>query len=93
MSEITFFTCPQRCDAGGRELEGGHIFDADRDFIHCGECGADYTIDAGSFHDSRQLRSVPCAKCGFVGQLASYGGSMFCRCGLSAMDWCLMELP
>ena len=80
-----------RCDAGGTEADGGHVFDIDRDFIHCDSCGRDYTIAAGTFHDSRQLREVPCQSCGFVGALTSGGGSLFCRCGLSAMDFCLMR--
>lgn len=91
MAEITFHACPPRCDAGGTEFDGGHIFDLDRDFIHCGACGADYTIAAGSFHDTRQLLNETCAKCNVSGSLTSGGGSLFCRCGLSAMDWTLMR--
>jgi len=83
--------CPPRCNAGGTEVDGGHIFDADRDFIHCDACGGDYTIPAGTFHDARQLLKVKCKLCQFVGALTSNGGSLFCRCGLSSMDWTLMR--
>lgn len=91
MPELTIHACPPRCDAGGTDSDGGHIFHVDRDFIHCDECGVDYTVAAGSFHDSRQLRAVACEHCGYAGALRSSGGSLFCRCGLSAMDWTLMR--
>lgn len=89
--EIVAFACSPRCGAGGSDQDNGHVFDIDRDFIRCDECGGEYTIAAGTFYDTRQLRKVPCKLCGYAGALGSNGGSLFCKCGASAMDVCLMR--
>jgi hypothetical protein len=90
MAEITMFTCPPRCDAGGDDSDGGHVFNLDRDFLDCDECGNVWTIEAGKIRSDHDLKKVTCQRCS-ANRPRHTGGSSFCRCGLSAMDWTLMR--
>lgn len=96
---ITVFACPPHCSAGGSISDGGHKFDAEVEFCVCPTCGRDglygqrpITTDPPTPPPSPDDQPDPptCPSCEVRTQPT--GGSLVCTtCGLTYMDWVLMQ--
>ena len=89
--------CPPRCAAGGKPEDDGHVWDVQIEFLSCRECGKDLFQEDADLTISP--RNWPVVKQHYIDegcdvrQARLTGGSVACRCGLSAMDRDLLRLP
>lgn len=90
-AEIVIHSCPPRCDAGGTEIDGGHVFDREVEFFNCSECG-NVWLEPLELVQARPFLGDICPKCFTTGG-RNTGGSSACRCGMTAMDHSLMTMP